>query len=86
MNTHTLACMCVCVQDENYDVSEERGERTVGRNMLVLNYLKMVHEMFRLGMMDLDNSVTLEVLGVLMELLQKLDAVPLERSERFERR
>ncbi|EFJ39749.1 hypothetical protein VOLCADRAFT_121781 [Volvox carteri f. nagariensis] len=63
----------------------ERGERTVGRNTLVLNYLKMVHEMFHLGMMDLDSGVTQEVLAVLLDIIQKLDSMPLDKPARFQR-
>ncbi|GFR45996.1 hypothetical protein Agub_g7473, partial [Astrephomene gubernaculifera] len=71
--------------EEATDDALERGERTVGRNMLVLNMLKLVHEMFRLGMMDLDSPVTQEVLLVLLELIQKLDSLPLDMVERFKR-
>ncbi|KXZ52374.1 hypothetical protein GPECTOR_9g418 [Gonium pectorale] len=64
---------------------EERGLRTVGRNTLVLNMLKMVAEMFRLGMMDLESVRTQEMLTVLLEIIQKLDSLPLDMPERFER-
>ncbi len=54
----------------------------MGRNSLVLQLLKMVREMFRLGMMDLDTPVTQDVLATLLEVLQKMDSLPLTQPAR----
>lgn len=37
---------------------EERALRTVGRNTLLLNQLKLTRELFRFGMMNLDDKKT----------------------------
>ncbi|KAG2491060.1 hypothetical protein HYH03_010506 [Edaphochlamys debaryana] len=65
--------------------AEELGKDTVGRNTLVLNLVKLVQEMFKLGMMELDATITQDMLSVLLDLLQRLDALPLHMPERFAR-
>ena len=55
----------------------------VGRNSFSVQLLKLVREMFRLGMMDLDSSVTQDMLATLLEVLKQLDSMELHQKARW---
>eukprot|EP00198_Chlamydomonas_reinhardtii_P012135 XP_001701472.1 ryanodine-inositol 1,4,5-triphosphate receptor Ca2+ channel [Chlamydomonas reinhardtii] len=73
------------VDEELVIDDEERALRTVGRNTLLLNQLKLTRELFRFGMMNLDDKKTQDLLKQLLDIIQLVDAMPLDNLARFKR-
>ncbi|MEW5311157.1 MAG: hypothetical protein WDW38_002895 [Sanguina aurantia] len=69
--------------DSEVDVELHKGATTVGRNSFVLQLLRLLRELFRLGMLELGSDTTRAILELLVTLLQQMDSLPLNDEDRF---